>query len=384
VGYESNYSRPAHQRPLPPASPAAPVSARTWFLRRLRRPWVTSRLKYEVTGLMRQADMLKAAASGPDDTLVVSLQNARSAVESMRSELDVWGLLEVREGNRGAGVEALLDFDIAEELARRGITLDWSVEELFARLRRQLLLQGRFAEGQGRTSSSAGPGGGVKDLLDAALSSLDELLADQNVHDDGWRQRARKLLGTISELLITLLVGIVAVGFTVLAVDEPLAKEMTKKVIDILATAMSLQLIYAVKEKLKPPDIAAVLQVAGEGVRSQAGRVRSIMNRLGLRRGLSTYEMRQIRHLAVCMSGHVFTVERLVELADCAQWPQAAEYVGVCQRLRELCDSAAESDTSSILTRWRLRQGLVASLDEVVLELDGFRIPDHVPMKVPR
>ncbi|MFI6908311.1 hypothetical protein ACIBKY_44115 [Nonomuraea sp. NPDC050394] len=341
------------------------------------------RLKHEVTGLMRQADMLKAAATGPPDTLVVSLQNARTAVESVRTELGAWGLMEVREGDRGAGVEALLEFDIAEELARRGITLDWSVEELFARLRRQLLQTGRVAQGQGRTSSSDGPGGGVKDLLDAALSSLDELLANQNVRNDSWRRRARKLLGTVSELLITLLVGIVAVGFTVLAVDEPLAKEMTKKVIDLLATAMSLQLIYAVREKLKPPQIAAVLHVAGEGMRSQAGQLRLIMNRVGLRRALSTYEMRQIGHLAVCVSGHVFTVERLVELSDCAEWPQAGEYVRVCRRLRELCDGAAESDSSSVLTRWRLRRGLVTSLNEVLVELDGFSVPDHLPMKLP-
>ncbi|MGW6502428.1 hypothetical protein [Nonomuraea angiospora] len=107
------------------------------------------------------------------------------------------------------------------------------------------------------------------------------------------------------------------------------------------------------------------------------------MQRVGRRRPLSTRETQQVRNLAACLSGHVWTAERLIEPADCTQWPEAGEYVVACGRLRELCDEAAEADGGSWLSRWRLSRGLVVSLSESVLEHGSFSIPEHLPVKAP-
>ncbi|MEV0391162.1 hypothetical protein [Nonomuraea sp. NPDC050643] len=376
MGYESFYSRPSDPGRQPIVA-GGPVPARAHFQRRLRRPWVVNRLKREVTGLMSHAGALRAAATGPSDTLVASLRNAKVAVQSLQTELSAWGLLETRKDGSNAGVELLLEFDIAEELARHGITLDWPIEERFARLRR--LLQEQASGRPDPTPTSSGTGGGLKALLEAALSAIEELLESQDVHDSGWREKARKLLGVVSELLTTLTVGLVAVGLTVLAIDESLAQEMTKKVIEILAAAMTLPLILGVREALKPPDIAAVLAVADNGVRSGAGRITAIMKRTGWRRPLSTLEAERVRHLVVCLTGHVYTVERLVELADHTGWPEAEEYVSVCRNLHALCDRAAKPDQGAFNGWWQ-RRSLVASLNETVMALGSFSIPDDLPL----
>ncbi|MEV4799393.1 hypothetical protein AB0K18_05200 [Nonomuraea sp. NPDC049421] len=378
--YESSRdARSDVARPVPP-TPARPLPARTYFQRRLRQPWVAARLRTEVAGLMRHTEALRQAAVGPPDTLVVSLRNARSAVEGLRTELAVWGLTERDE--RSAGTDMLLRYDVVEELARHGITFDPGLTDRLARLRRRLI-EPRAGGRPDPAEQAGGPGGDLERLLDDAVTAIDDLLETQDVHDDRWIDRARTILTTIWELIVTLIVGIIAVAFTVLAVDEPLAKEMTKKVIEILTTAASLHFVHSARDKLRGPDIAAVLDAADRGVRDTAGRLTAIMRRLGPRRPLSTRETQQVRNLAACLTGHVWTAERLIELADCADWPAAAEYVQACTRLRDLCDTAAESDPGSWFARRRVSRTLVPSLAEAVREHTAFSLPDHLPLKTP-
>jgi hypothetical protein len=47
--------------------------------------------------------------SSPAPARTYFQRNARTAVESLKTEMAVWGLLEVREGGSPAGVEVLLE-----------------------------------------------------------------------------------------------------------------------------------------------------------------------------------------------------------------------------------------------------------------------------------
>src|ERR1700754_4130760 len=124
MGYERSVSGESGRIPsfreTPPVS--GPLPIKTYFKRKLERPWVARRLRHEVIGLMRHAEKLREAAVDPPNEFAVSLQNARTAVHGLRTELDLWGLLEVRSDRPGANIEALLELDITEELARHGIT----------------------------------------------------------------------------------------------------------------------------------------------------------------------------------------------------------------------------------------------------------------------
>ena len=361
------------QTPIVTASWSLPI--KQYLQRKLAPRWVAHRLKHEVSDLMRHSQQLQAAALSPPNQLVVSLENARIALKSARTELTTWGLLEVR-GAPGANVEALLEFDFVHELSRCGITLDWSVQERLEELY-QLLRQGRLRQERRGQTTAAGDNG-LKDLLELAITTIDELLQEQDTADSRWRERARQVLQIAAELLTTLAVGLATVGLTVLAVDDPLVKETVKKVIEILTSVAAWSLANQLRSR--PPNIATVLALADKGIRHEAANLAAILNRLGLRRPLTVREAERIRQLAACLTGHTYTITRLMEIAD--EWPQGADYIALCKRLHELADIAADqAPEASAMTRWRLRRTTVPQLKGLLQQFHSFSIPDDLPLQ---
>ncbi|MFI0367083.1 hypothetical protein ACH35V_04340 [Actinomadura sp. 1N219] len=369
----------------PPSTwnPFIPV---TQYLReKLDRRWVRRRLKGEVDDLMRHTLKLQEAAALPDP-LMPALRTARSAIHSLRTELDVWGLLETRPGQSGAAVEVLLELDIAKELGRHGISLDPSIAERLKELRRRLHRE--RTQGLPHRRDDDGPGGdgdaGLKELLDLALTVIDELLEDADPNDTQWRERAGRVLHAVVDLLSNLVVATAGVGLTILAIDDTLSKEVTKKAIEILTGMIGLELVRAARSKTAAPDIAAVVRAADSGVRTGARNLLTVTRRICSKRDRRSRDQLQAKKALACLRGHVFTVERLLELADTSQWPESDGYLEVCKRLNELAREAVDSlkDTSPI-SRWRMRRGVLAKLDRAVVELATFQVPDTLPPWLP-
>ncbi|WP_433326182.1 hypothetical protein [Spirillospora sp. CA-294931] len=352
-----------------------------YLQRKLQGKWVARRLQNEVSGLMRHSEALRDAAISPPDELVVSLQNARVAIDGLQTELAAWGLFEIRPDQSRAPIEAFLEFDFAKELAHHGISLDESMEERIQRLREQLLRERRRRSGQ---ASQDSPDGTLKELLTIANTVIDEALENQNIHDSRWRDWARRVLALVTELLITLLVGLVAVGFTVLVVDESLAKEMTKKVIEVLTVAMGLQAIHSAREKSRPRNLSTLLSMADKGIRQQARGLMAILESLSFRQPLTSREVNRASRFAACMSGHTYTVNRILEITEAPNWPDRGDYASLCQDLCELSDQLViELTDNSRLSRWRLRRTATKKLEEYLCQLDKFGLPDSLPLKLP-
>ncbi|TDD34166.1 hypothetical protein E1287_17635 [Actinomadura sp. KC06] len=369
-----------------PPSTWNPFIPATQYLReKLDRRWVRRRMKGQVDDLMRHTLKLQEAAALPDP-LVPALRTARTAIHSLRTELDVWGLLEVRPGQSGAAVEVLLELDIVKELGRHGIGLAPSIAERLKELRRRLRRERiQSAPLRRDDDGSGGDGGaGLKELLDLALTVIDELLEDADPDDTQWRERAGRVLHAVVDLLSNLVVATAAVGLTVLAVDDTLNKEVTKKVIEILTGMIGLEVVRAARSKTAAPDIAAVLHAADSGVRTEARNLLTVTRRISSQRGRPSHDHLKAKKALACLRGHVFTVERLLELGDTDHWPESDGYLEVCKRLNELAREAVDSlkDTSTI-GRWRMRRGVMAKLDRAVVELATFQVPDTLPPWLP-
>ncbi|TDB89826.1 hypothetical protein E1264_06905 [Actinomadura sp. KC216] len=343
------------------------------------------RLKGQVDDLMRHTLKLQEAAALPDPR-VPTLRTARSAIHSLRTELDAWGVLEVRPGQPGAAVEVLLELDIAKELGRQGISLDPSIaarlKELRRRLRRERIQGVQLHRDD---DGSGGDGGaGLKELLDLALTVIDELLEDADPDDTQWRERAGRVLHAVVDLLSNLVVATAGVGLTILAVDDTLSKEVTKKIIEILTGMIGLELVRAARSKTAAPDLAAALRAADRGVRTEARNLLTVMRRISSQRDRRGRDHLQAKKALACLRGHVFTVERLLELGDTGQWPESDGYVEACRRLNELAREAIDSlKDTSLIGRWRTRRGVMAKFDRAVVELATFQVPEALPAWLP-
>jgi hypothetical protein len=381
MGYIRSFFRGASQgvyagRQTPSVIVSGPLPIKLYLQRKLAPKWVAHRLRHEVSDLMRHSQQLQTAALSPPNQLVIALQNARIALKSARTELTTWGLLETRTDVPGAKVEALLEFDYVHELSRCGITLDRSVQERLEELH-QLLLQ-RSLHQERRDQMTSSGDGGLKELLELTLTAIDELLQEQDTGDSRWRERARQVLEVAVEFLTTLALALATVGLTVLAVNEPLVKDTITKVIEILTGAAGLRLTNRLRSR--PPNIATVLALADKGIRQETGSLATILNRLGFRRPLTKREAERVKQIAACLSGHTYTITRLIEIAE--EWPPAVDYVTICKKLHELADIAADqAPQASAVTRWRLRRATVPHLKQLLQEFNSFSIPDDLPMR---
>ncbi|WP_344887997.1 hypothetical protein [Actinomadura meridiana] len=344
------------------------------------------RLNNEVDELLSHTRSLQRLAMSPDP-LVASLHTARSAVRSLRTELDVWGLLEVRPGRGDAAVEVLLEVDITEELRKHGLVLEPAMAVRLASLRRGLLDEkGHYVQGRDRNRDRPDPPSGddgLPGLLDLALKVIDDVLRDADPDDARWQKRAKTVLKLISDLLSNLVLAIVAVGLSMLAVDDTFGKEITKKVIEILTAMVGLEAVRAVREKTRPPDIAEVLAPADRGIRAQSRDLLAAMQNIASNEGRPAGERVNARRALTCLHGHVYTARRLLELADTSEWPQFEGYLETCGELLDLGEEAVEAAReTSLLNRWRMRRGIVRRLDHAVVTLATFDIPDTLPLQL--
>jgi hypothetical protein len=105
------------------------------------------------------------------------------------------------------------------------------------------------------------------------------------------------------------------------------------------------------------------------------------MQKLGAKQGTWTWETRKATQALACLRGHVYSAERLLELADTTERPQYEGYLESCKRLCGLAEESVQAaQGTSLIGRWRIRR-VVKRLDAQVVELSTFQLPDTLSCK---